>query len=129
MRKPILIIIGLCCALSSFAQTDYKTLIGLGKWYKNFMFRNDPTKEEIREIETGVPDNLKFVNEFIVQTCITKNKLLTDQFLTRPTDEALKQIFIVRAVDLNFREPNPVDPQKLIDSLMAKEISGYELLD
>lgn len=129
MRKPILVIIGLCCTLSSFAQSDHKTLIALGKWYRNFMFRNDPTKEEIRERETNVPDDLKFANEFIVQTCTKKNKLLTDQFLVRPTDKSLKQIYIIRAVDLNFRDSNMVDPQKLIDSLTAKEIPTYELLD
>ena len=92
------------------------------------MLRNEPTKEEIREIEANVPDDLKFANEFILQTCTKKNKLLTDQFLARPADEVLKQIFIIRAVCHNFRDANP-DPQKLIDSLIAKEIPTYELLD
>jgi hypothetical protein len=131
MRKPVLVVVALCCTFFSFAQTgnDYKTLSGLGKWYKDFMFRNEPTKAERREAEANVPDSLKFVNEFIIQTCTRNNDLMTDHFLARPTDQALKQIYVIRAVNLNFRETNPVDPQRLIDSLMAKETPTYELLD
>jgi len=130
MRKSILTIIGFCFTFSSFAQTtNYQELIKLGKSYNDFIFRNEPTREDIKEIELGVPDSLKIASDFIVQTCTKNSRLLTPQFLARPTDQVLKQIYVLRAINLNHRETNPIDNQKLIDSLMVKEIPAYELVE
>lgn len=68
-------------------------------------------------------------NEFIAQTITTKNKLLTQPFLSRPDDKVLKQIYIIRAINFNIREENQVDNNKLIDSLSMKDIPTYELID
>jgi hypothetical protein len=130
MKRIALTLFGLCLTVLTFGQTNNKAkLIELGKTYKDFMFRNEPTKEVFKNIKADAPENLKTATDFIVQTITTKNKLLTQQFLSRPDDSTLKQIFIIRAVNLNLREENQIDNNKLIDSLTTSNIPTYELVD
>ncbi len=130
MNKFKLTLLGLCLTAMTFGQTDTnQKLIELGKSYKDFMFRNEPSKDDLKGLKTDVPEGLKTAIDYIVQTITTGNKLLTQKYLSRPDDQTLKQIFIIRAVNLNMREENQVDNNKLIDSLTAKEIPVYELLD
>jgi len=129
MTKTSLTFLGILLSVLSSGQTDNERLIELGKTYKDFMFRNEPTKAVFKDIKKNVPENLKIATDFIVQTITTKNKLLTQQFLSRPDDITLKQIFLIRAINLNAREENHVDNNKLIDSLTAEIIPAYELVD
>jgi hypothetical protein len=130
MIKTTLTILGFCLTILTFGQTNNNDkLIELGKTYKDFMFRNEPTKEVFRDIKGNVPENLKITTDFIIQTITTKNKLLMPQFLSRPDDQTLRQIFIIRAINLNLREENQVDNKKLIDSLTTENIPTYELVD
>lgn len=93
------------------------------------MFRNEPTKKDLIALRTNVPNNLNAANEFIAQSVTTKNKLLTQPYLNRPDDQTLKQIYIIRAINLNLGKEKQVDNNKLIDSLSAQSIPPYELLD
>lgn len=129
MKKFLITFTGLLVALFSFSQTDSDKLLELGKAYKNFMFRNDPTKDDIKQLRSNVPGNFKAANEFIIQTLTRNNKLLGKDYLSRPTDETLKQVYIIRAINYNLRDENPVPHQQLIDSLGNKQISAYELVD
>jgi hypothetical protein len=114
----------------SFGQvTENQKMIELGKTYKDFMFRNEPTKQVLKEVKDDVPANLKTATDFIVQTISKKNQLLTKSYLSRPDDKVLRQIYIIRAINLNLREENSVDNIKLIDSLSNKDIPTYELID
>jgi hypothetical protein len=87
------------------------------------MFRNEPGKELFKDLKADVPESLKTAVDFIVQTITTKNKLLRQQFLSRPDDQALKQIFIIRSININLRVENQVDNNKLIDSLANENVS------
>lgn len=129
MKRIALIITGICLFTATFGQTNNQELIKLGKAYKDFMFRNEPTKDFLKDFKSNVPENLKIENEFISQTIIQNNKLLTQKYLSRPTDQTLKQIYIIRAINLNLREENQIDNNKLIDSLTKKDIPTYELID
>ncbi|MGC4035652.1 MAG: hypothetical protein QM764_06795 [Chitinophagaceae bacterium] len=130
MKKSLLTISGLCLIAFTFGQANNnEKLIELGKAYKDYMFRNEPNKEIFKDIQGNVPDNLKTATDFIVQTIKTKNKLLTQQFLSRPDDKALKQIFIISAVNQNLRQENQTDNNKLIDSLTTENVPDYELVD
>ncbi len=130
MKKIILTFLGLCLTVLTFGQTNSNAkLIELGKAYKDFMFRNEPSKDVFKDIKAEVPENLKTATDFIIQTITTKNKLLTQQFLSRPDEQTLKQIYLIRAVNFNFREENQIDNNKLIDSLTTKNIPTYELID
>ena len=129
MRKLTATLLGLCLTLFIWGQTTNQKLIDIGKAYKDFMFRNDPTKDDLKEIKSNVPNTLKTPVEFIVQTITRGNKLLTQEYLSRPDDQILKQIYVIRAINLNLREEHQVDNNKLIDSLTIKEIPLYELVD
>lgn len=119
-----------CLAFLTFGQvTENQKMIELAKTYKNYMFRNEPTKDILKEVKADVPPNLKTATEFIVQTISTKNQLLSKTYLSRPDDEVLKQIYIIRAVNLNLREEKQIDNNRLIDSLAVKNIPAYELVD
>jgi hypothetical protein len=130
MKRIIFTFLATCFTLLTFGQaTESQKMIELGKTYKDFMFRNEPTKDVLKEIKSDIPQNLQLATEFITQSITTKNKLLTQPFLSRPESIVLKQIFIIRAINLNLREENQVDNNKLIDSLSSKEIPTYELVD
>jgi hypothetical protein len=90
---------------------------------------SEPTKQVLKEVKDDVPANLKKATDFIVQTISKKNQLLTKSYLSRPDDKVLRQIYIIRAINLNLREENSVDNIKLIDSLSNKDIPTYELID
>lgn len=132
MLKIILrgIIMLICSVLSLTAQpSEDEKLITLGKAYKDYMFQKEPTKEFIQSLKANVPNGLQEATEFIVQTITTKNKLLSPVYLTRPSDQVLKQIYIARRLDLNMREENPIDNFILLDSLKKKQVLTYELVD
>jgi hypothetical protein len=130
MKKTTLTLLATCMTFLTFGQvTENQKMIELGKTYKDFMFRNEPTKDILKEIESEIPENLKIATEFVIQSITTENKLLTQPFLSRPDDKVLKQIYIIRAINLNLREENQIDNNKLIDRLSKKDIPTYELVD
>lgn len=130
MKKTIYTLLAFSLSFLTIGQvTENQKIIELGKTYKNFMFRNEPSKEIVKDIKTDIPTNLTAATDFILQTIKTKNQLLTKAFLSRPDDNVLKQIYIIRAVNLNLREENQIENNKLIDSLSKKDIPSYELVD
>ena len=130
MKKTTLNLLATFLTFLTFGQvTENSKMIELAKTYKDFMFRNEPTKDVLKDLKSDVPVNLKVATEFIAQSITTKNKLLSQPFISRPDDKVLKQIFIIRAINLNLREENQVDNDKLIDSLSSKELPTYELID
>ncbi len=130
MKKLFAIILSLAAAQISFGQSsDSEKLIELGKTYKNFMFRNEPSKQVISDVERNLSKELKNAARFVLESVTLKNKLLTQTLLTRPDDKELKLLYIVRAIDLNLREEKQIDSRKLIDSLWVKEIPRYELVN
>ncbi len=130
MKKTALSLLLTCLTILSFGQDiENRKMIELGKTYKDFMFRNETPKQVFKDLKTNVPENLKTATEFIIQSITTKNKLLSTAYLSRPTNQVLKQIYIIRAINLNLREENQIDNKKLIDSLTSKEIPTYELVD
>lgn len=130
MKKTTLLLLVTFITLLSYGQVaENQKMIELGKIYKDFMFRNEPPKEVLKELLSDVPENLKAASEFIAQTITTKNKLLTQPFLMRPDDKILKQIYIIAEINYNLREENQIDNNKLIDSLSKANIPTYELVD
>ncbi len=93
------------------------------------MFRNNPPKAAIADAKKDTPEELKKTCDFIVQTVTYKNKLLKKEYLSLPDANTIKTIYIVCAVNYNVREDNPMDNNKLIDSLRQKDIPHYELVD
>lgn len=116
--------------LTSFIYSqENQKLIDLGKAYKNFMFRSEPSKETLKNLKENIPIGLLKTSDFILQTLTTKNDLLKSEFLKLPDSKTLKNIYIVRSINYNIRKENQIDNNKLIDSLGLKEIPRNELVD
>lgn len=130
MKNIFFTFLAICFHSLSFGQiSENQKMIELAKDYKNFMFRNEPTKEILKEIKSNVPENLKTTSDFIAEAITSKNKLLSQSFLSRPENDILKQLYIIRAINFNIRKENQIDNNKLIDSLLNKDLSVYELID
>ena len=130
MSKIALTLLAICITFYGFGQTnETQKLIDLGKAYKNFMFRNEPPKEFVKELQSNVPENLKPTTNFIVQTITTDNDLLKEQYLTLPDNPTLKFIYITESLNYNIRKEDPLDNNKIIDSLKMADIPKNELVN
>ena len=129
MNKITLTLLGLCLTVFCFGQTsENEKLIELGKAYKNFMFRNEPPKEFVKNLQINSSGNIKMTIDFISQTITTDNELLKQQYLTLPDNQTLKDIYIVHSISQNIRQENQIDNNKLIDSLKTADIPKNELV-
>jgi hypothetical protein len=130
MKIINLIAFSICITVFSFGQTiENEKLIELGKAYKDFIFRNEPPKDFVKNLQTNTSENLKFATNFIAQTITTNNDLLEHQFLALPDSQSLKFIYIIRSINYNIRKEDRIDNTKLIDSLKNKDILRNELVD
>jgi len=130
MIRSILLFCFLVLIHFSFGQTsENDKIIELGKAYKDFMFRNDPNKEIIKDLKKNVPGSLDAASAFIVQTISRNNKLLSKDHLMLPDSGTIKTIYIIRAINLNLREESQIENGKLIDSLKNNDIPRLELID
>lgn len=111
-------------------QTNhYTAFIELGKLHNNFMFRVNPSKGDLSYFKNGIPGDLKSAGLFIEQTIIPKSSILSKQFLSRPDNQTLQQLYIIHAISLNMGKENQLENKLLIDSLQKTEIPTYELVD
>ena len=130
MNKLILTIFGsLTIGIASCQTSINAKLIELAKAYKNFMFRNEPTGEYLKNLQSNVPAELETTTRFIVQTLTTGNAMLTPEYLRLPDSATLKYIFFVRKVNYNINRESPVDNNQFVDSLKLATISKNECVD
>lgn len=129
MKKTVFSILLVLVINLGFCQSDSDVMIDLGKSYRNFMFSNEATKNDLKALYDIKNENLKSTVAFIAENLKTKNSLLDERFLKLPEDKSLKQIYIVRAINHNIRKEDQVDNLKLVDSLIKKEIPRNELVD
>ena len=121
----------LCClSLSFYAQVQQQNqILSLAKDYHNYMFRNQPTKDVLKEMRSITDADMAPVADFVAQIITPKNSILHSKYLKRPDDATLKSLYIIRKVSQNLGEKEPVDNKQLIDSLMNANVPVYELVD
>ena len=69
MNKITLTLLGICLTVCSYGQTaENDKLVELGKAYKDFMFRNEPPKDFIKDLQTNVQESLKITTNTIATT-------------------------------------------------------------
>ena len=130
MNKIVLLLITTLIGVNVFGQTvENSELIKLGKAYKDYMFRNTPEKKYLKKFVKAYPESLQQEANFIKQNITSDNKLLDNQFLSIPDETVLKNIYIIREVNLILREESEISPNELVDSLKLVEIPRYELID
>jgi hypothetical protein len=93
------------------------------------MFRNKPPKGFIKDLQTDSLESLKSSTNFIIQTITTNNDLLKQKYITLPDSSTLKSIYIIELINYNIRSENPIDNNKLIDSLRNMNIPKSEMVD
>src|SRR5690606_11331537 len=128
MRKIVLTTILLSLGQITWGQVN-DGLIELGRSYRQFMFRNNPPENVLGSLDKYDNTELAFVADFIQEAIRPSSNVLSDKFLNRPTDKDLKQIYIVRQINLNVRKENPTDNNQLIETLNKKDITTQELVD
>ncbi|MCB9263164.1 MAG: hypothetical protein H6607_12390 [Flavobacteriales bacterium] len=125
-----LIIVGIAYFSSLSQDLDVNNnLIELGKIYKNFMFRANPTSETEKKLESLKSVDLRTTVEFLSQTIKQQNNLTDEKYLKLPDTISLKYIFIVEMVSQNLIEENPKDNKKLIADTINSKISYLKLID
>lgn len=130
MKRTVLFFAACFASLLAFAQpAPSEKLIELGRAYKNYMFQNEPDKDLLKGLKKDMPASLAVEADFVAQTITKDNKLNREKYLVLPSEEVLKNIFIIRAINLNLRDENQIDNRRLIDSLANKPIRRYELVD
>ncbi|MEZ5041845.1 MAG: hypothetical protein R2828_18260 [Saprospiraceae bacterium] len=130
MNKILILLITILFGVNVFGQSaENSELIKLGKAYKDYMFRNTPEKEYLKKFAKEYPISLQQEANFIKQTISSGNKLLDKEFLSIPDQTVLKNIYIIREVNLILRKESEITPNELVDSLKLVEIPRYELID
>jgi hypothetical protein len=104
-------------------------LIELGKAYRQFMFRNNPPPEFLQTFDKFDNTELSFAARFVKEAITSKNKILSTEFLKRPSDQDLKNIYIIEQINHNIRMEKPEDNNELIRDLSKKDIPSQILLD
>jgi len=130
MKILLTLFIGCCFFLQGFGQSAEKTaLIELGRAYKDYMFAGEADKKFLKSFNKQFPKSLKTEANFIQETITTNNDILNEDFLQLPEESVLKNIYIIREINLLLREESEVSPTELVDSLEKSKIPRYELID
>lgn len=132
MKKTCLFFVTLIFFFFSYAQDEDKKLknqlIELAKIYHAFSFVNTPANSITDRLAAIDITGLKPSADFIGESIKSNNKIITDKYLAKPAPETLKYLFIIRNINWNLFEADPVDNYALIDSLANAGLNKYELL-
>ncbi|HTE31182.1 MAG TPA: hypothetical protein VK666_12460 [Chryseolinea sp.] len=109
------------------AQSVNGDLIKLAKVYRDFLWINPPlqTFEQLNSIDNP---QLKASKDFILEAVKPNNKITSALYLNRPDSITIKNLFIIRSINWNLHEADPIDNLALIDSLNLLPPSSYEQL-
>ena len=129
MTKISLILVIFFYAFSQNNLNLYKETIEIAKLYKNFMFRNNPSEYNLSLFERIKSKELENTKSFIKEVITPNNNLESINFLALPDSLTLKYIYIVKRINWNLREKDPVDNLDLFNDLLKTEVSRYELVD
>jgi len=126
--KKIFIVLLLAFSNISYSQTINQELILLAQIYRSYHFSNTPSTSVFDQLRTIKNDDLKIPSEIISELIKTNNQIATKKYLTKPDASTLKNLFIIRSINWNMHEADPIDNNKLIDSLNNSNTDYLELL-
>jgi len=132
MKIVFLLFVALLLFFFSYSQDADKKLkdqlIELAKIYHGFSFVNAPSLSTADRLNAIDNKQLKPSIEFIGESIKSNNNIATDKYLIKPDLFTLKYLFIIRVVNWNLFEADPVDNYALIDSVTKSDLNKYELL-
>ena len=126
--KQIFTILFLTFSLLSFGQenADFDNLVKLGEIYSNNVNAN--FKKAVEELRTP---GLNHIIDALIAVGEGDKKLLTKEFLTKPSEQELKYWYVLREIHYNSQsensEPRPND--QVAKETLEKDIDSRWLLD
>jgi hypothetical protein len=108
------------------AQTDEEIII-LAEVYNKYHWakENDEAFEMLSKVIS--PEALQ-CKQFVEETIKTQNEILSNKFLTKPSIETLKSLYIIFKVNYNMFEQKPGNNFEIISKLKKEHIDSRELL-
>lgn len=130
MNKKLTVLLLLVISIqSTFANDLDNGIIELGKIYRDFVFRNNPTDLTLKQIDEINSPELLTTKDF-VKECITLNNSLTsEKFLKIPDEQTLLNLYLIMKVNANVREKEPKDNTELLKEWRNKNVHRYELVE
>lgn len=131
MKKVFFTLLAVVAMLSGLQaeNSSDSELVELAEIYRNYMFRNAPTKNTYEQLERLKTGELASAARFITETVTSDNELVTTRFLKLPDENVLLHLFIIRRINWNIRKEEPRDNTELIAELTEKNVPRYELVD
>jgi len=129
--KQIFTILFLSITLLSFGQekTDFDNLVKLGEIYsKNVNATGDEFKKEVDKLRTP---ELNHIIDALIAVGEGDKKLLTKEFLSKPSDHELKYWYVLREIHYNNQSKNsePRPNEEIAKETLETEIDSRWLLD
>lgn len=128
MNKILLILFFFQLTFIGFTQPSNEELISLAKIYRSYHFTNQPNNQVFEQLASVESDELKPSANFLTELIKTNNSIISSQYLTKPDEKTLQNLFIIRSINWNLREADPLDNDYLIDSLKNSQTDYLELL-
>lgn len=110
-------------------KLDKDCIIELSGFYGKNVMSSKPDKKELKSIGQDFPAKFEFISDFIKETTLPNNDLLTDRFLVLPDSFSLKVVYIIDALYQNSSKKVVYEESVLIDSLLKADIDRKELID
>lgn len=110
-------------------KSDQECITELSNFYAKNVMSSKPDKRELKSIGLDFPAKFAFVTEYIKETSLPNNKLLTVKFLVLPDTFSLKVVKIIDALYQNPFKKVVHEDAVLIDSLLKAKIDRKELID
>lgn len=110
-------------------KSDHECITELSNFYAKNVMSSKPDKRELKSIGLDFPAKFAFVTEYIKETSLPDNKLLTVKFLVLPDTFSLKVVKIIDALYQNPFKKVVYEDAVLIDSLLKAKIDRKELID
>lgn len=129
--KQIFTILLLSITVLSFGQekTDFDNLVRLGEIYsKNVNATGDDFKKEVEKLRTPELDH---IIDALIAVGEGDKKLLTKEFLSKPSEQELKYWYVLREIHYNNQSENsdPRPNEEIAKETIEKDIDNRWLLD
>lgn len=130
MNKKITILLLLAFSIqSTFANDLDNGIIELGKIYRNFVFRNNPTDLTFQKLAEINSSELLSTKNFVKECISPNNELTSEKFLKIPDEQTLLNLYLIMKVNANVREKEPKDNTELLREWREKNVQRYELIE
>lgn len=114
---------------STFANDLDNGIIELGKIYRNFVFRNNPTDFTFKKLAELNSSELLTTKNFVKECISPNNELTSEKFLKLPDGQTLLNLYLIMKVNANVREKEPKDNTELLKEWREKNVQRYELVE